>query len=177
MENYQKISNTIQEMMNDRNYSVTKIFDYKFIDNDALFFPMLIANKNNESIIVYITYKKIGKKEIIKFQELIQDNHVILLSKYDLTSQAKKIIMNKDVNIELFLHKQVIFNIIKHDLQPKFILLTIEELTKLCDEFQCTISELPKMSINDPIARYYNAKTKNVFKIIRPENIYFRVVV
>lgn len=177
MENYQKISTTMQEMMTDRKYFISKTFDQ--FNMDDLFIPMLIAtNDKDETIIVYITYKKIGKKEILKFQEIVESKHVILISKFDLTSQAKKLITNVDnVNIELFLHKHVLFNITKHDLQPKFTLLNTEELKKICEEFQCTVSELPKMSVNDPIARYYYAKTKNVFKIMRRDNIYFRVVI
>lgn len=179
METYQKICQTMTEMMVDRKLSIDKVYPQQ--SEDEIYSPMLVASNDTDSIIIYITYKKMGKKEILKFTENINDSsytHAILVSKNELTPQAKKsLTILPDVFVEIFLHKEVLFNITKHCLQPKFYLMKNSDIKALCEELQCSLSDMPKLSINDPIARYFNAQTKNIFKILRRENITFRVVI
>jgi DNA-directed RNA polymerase I, II, and III subunit RPABC1 len=179
MDNYQKIYQTTTEMMMDRKLIIER--EYPQQSEEDVFSPMMIAGNEENKIIVYITYKKMGKKEVLKFLENVQEssyNHAILITQHVLTSQAKKSLnVFEDVYIEVFLHKEVLFNITKHCLQPKFSLMNVSEIKTLCENLQCSLSDMPKLSINDPIARYYNARTKNVFKILRRENIIFRVVI
>jgi DNA-directed RNA polymerase I, II, and III subunit RPABC1 len=182
MDNYNKIQNTLVEMVTDREYSIDKIYEYS--GEEDYFIPMLISsNSLDKKLIIFITYKKMGKKDVLKFLDQIKEseyNHAILISKIELTSQAKKslqIYEEENIFVEIFLHKQVLFNVTKHCLQPKFSLMKNSEIKKICEELQCSLSDIPKISINDPIARYYNAKSKNVFKIMRRDNIYFRIVI
>ena len=76
-------------------------------------------------------------------------------------------------------------NILKHELQPKFILLSDEEKKYILARYN--EMDIPKIKIDDPITRYYHAKPSQIFKIIRKnmvgrnktssQGIYYRIVV
>ena len=59
-------------------------------------------------------------------------------------------------------------NIIEHELQPKFELLTEDEKNRQFSEYEIEKKNMSKMFSTDPIARYYSAKSGDVFRIIRP---------
>lgn len=184
MESYQKIKKTITEMMDDRGYTIAREYPYSGDTDAELFSPMIVGEHSDATvgkIYTFMAFKKIGKKEIIRFIEIVKSSeysHVILITHDPLTPQAKKLLKsNTPEIIECFLYKEVIFNVTKHILQPKFTLLTASESKTLCESMQKTLMELPKMGITDPIARYYHATSKNVFKIERTNNIYYRVVI
>ena len=50
-------------------------------------------------------------------------------------------------------------NILMHELQPKFILLTDEEKKQFLEKNKWSEKNIPKIKTDDPITRYYNAKT------------------
>jgi len=84
-------------------------------------------------------------------------------------------------NIEIFLKKNMIFNITHHILVPKHTILSIEEEKELLDKYSTTKSKLPKIFKSDPITKYYGAKPDQIFKILRKspevgESVYYRLV-
>ena len=62
-------------------------------------------------------------------------------------------------------------NIIEYKYTPQHILLTESEKNKVCDEYNIQPNKFPKILISDPIAKYYNARLHDVFKIIRPSPV------
>ena len=71
-------------------------------------------------------------------------------------------------NSEVFFEYEFLMNIIDHELQPKFELLNNEEKEIKLREYDLTLSNIPRMLKTDAIARYYNAKPGDIFRIIRP---------
>ncbi len=166
------IRKTIHEMLIDRKY-----IDIKEHDNETdIIFECF---DTNNKILIINNETKIGIKEIQRIQNKIKHLnifHSIIITEKDLTPQAKKNI-DKEINIEFFLYKNLIFNITKHILQPKFRIMETEEINFILKSLNCYLSNLPKISINDPISRYYNAKIKDVFEIKRKDEIYYRLVI
>ena len=170
MDTYLKIQKTILEMFEDRNYNIqNKIDDYDNSCDIALLATAI--TKDEERVDAFIIYKRMGKNEIIKFfTSNIVSRHIILISKDDFTSFAKQVLIEKrqeGFKIEFFLHKEVIFNITRHRFQPKFEIMNTEDVQELLKHLQCKLTSLNKMLKTDPIARYYNALPKQVFKISR----------
>ena len=62
-------------------------------------------------------------------------------------------------------------NIIDHVAVPKHILLTNNECETMLDEYIIKRKNLPRILQTDPIARYYNAKPSQIFRIIRPSEV------
>lgn len=85
-------------------------------------------------------------------------------------------------NTEIFLEKELLINIIDHVSQPKFVLLSDDEIKDVLESYHAKRRDIPKMLFTDPIACYYNAKPGQMFKIIRPsettgEAISYRLVI
>lgn len=85
-------------------------------------------------------------------------------------------------NTEVFFDYELKLNLIEHDLQPIFQVLSEEEKEKFMNEYQVTKKQMSKMKSIDPIARYYNSKPGDVFRIIRPSTsagmgIHYRIVI
>ncbi|MEM2636802.1 MAG: DNA-directed RNA polymerase subunit H [Candidatus Korarchaeota archaeon] len=69
----------------------------------------------------------------------------------------------------------------ENELVPKFEILSDEEKQKLLEKYRCTLEQLPKILVTDPIVRYLNAKPGDVIKFIREspvagKSLYYRVV-
>jgi DNA-directed RNA polymerase subunit H (RpoH/RPB5) len=158
------IHQTLVEMLNDRGF---------VLNNDNL-----IATKDNQIIhIKILDQKKIGKREIINIIEEMNEEeieHLILVIPQKLTPLALQELKMSNKEIEVFLYKELVFNITKHYTQPKIELLTPKKKKELIKDIKS--SQLPIILKSDPIARYYNAKPGMVFKFQRP-TIYYRIVV
>lgn len=79
---------------------------------------------------------------------------------HDLDSDAK-------IHLEYFQLKELIVNITKHELVPKHELLQDSEVSKLLERYRCKLSQLPKILVSDPVAKYYGLRRGQVVKIIR----------
>ena len=85
-------------------------------------------------------------------------------------------------NTEIFFDYELKICILEHDLQPEFQLLTEEEKEEFMNEYQLSKKQLSKMKSIDPVARYFNAKGGNIFRILRPSTssgigIHYRMVI
>ena len=101
--------------------------------------------------------------------------HIILVVKQKLTSFAKKALLkNDDIYIEIFLENELYFNVTKRNIVPKHILLSEKEQ----EEFiKCKGKKIPKILETDPICRYYNANRGDIFKILRDNDLTYRIVI
>lgn len=85
-------------------------------------------------------------------------------------------------NSEVFFEKDLMIDIIKHKYQPKFKLLTEEEKEQKLKDYNIESKFESKMLSTDPVARYFNAKPGDIFRIKRPstfsgESFHYRLVV
>ena len=190
-----KVRKTVLEMIHDRGVTVPS--------DENITFEQFTVKYDNNNLDIYIndTFKNL--KYYVFFH-----NDVKNFSKSDLKAIINKIILNYDdqninlililkekennaitkeltkevyKNVEVFLRKNMIFNITHHVFQPKFSILTKEEETELVEKYYTTKSKLPKMSKHDPIAKYYGMKPEQVCKIIRRspevgESVYYRLI-
>jgi DNA-directed RNA polymerase I, II, and III subunit RPABC1 len=120
------------------------------------------------------------QKIIDQYQD--EDINLIMILR-DKENSAVTKELNKDSykNVEIFIKKNMIFNITKHVSVPKHIILSEQEEKELLEKYNTTKGKLPKISKTDPIAKYYGMKTNQICKIIRRspevgEYFYYRVV-
>ena len=67
----------------------------------------------------------------------------------------------------------MVFNVTKHHYVPSHVLLNEKEAEIIYDSYG---KNLPLIDKSDIIVRYYGGKIGNIFKIIRPNNLYYRKV-
>lgn len=85
-------------------------------------------------------------------------------------------------NTEIFLEKELMINIVDHISVPNHILLSENELKAVIESYHAKRREIPEILVTDSIARYYNAKIGQMFRIIRPSETsgyapYYRLVI
>lgn len=182
-EKTQIILMNICKMLNDRRMIKNSKELYGIIKNIG---DNLEVNFNYESknIAIKIIYNSITT---IKDSNDIE-NFLDKYSKYNkfivITSLSKKAFKQFDEYplTEVFQEIELMVNVLEHDLQPKFRLLTKSEVDEYFKTYENKKREMPRIVDSDPVARYFGAKIGDIFEIIRPsvttgESITYRIVV
>ena len=195
IKNTYKVRNVVIEMLEDRKYDISTIpkltMDeftvlYKLNNINIYIEPMnkkkgmLVYFHNNDNNLTKSEFKSITKNIFNKYNS---DINIILILKNKINS----IILNelkKDIykNIEIFLNKKLFYNVTKHFLVPKHIVLSEKEKKKIMNIYNVTEQQFPKILDTDPIVKYYGMKVGQVCKIIRinkftGDDISYRIVI
>ncbi|KAI4164481.1 MAG: hypothetical protein LQ342_001794 [Letrouitia transgressa] len=114
----------------------------------------------------------IGIKQMRAFVHHISEHKFhtgIMVTRSSITSAALKIksAIGNNQHIETFQEQDLLVNITHHELVPKHVLLSAEEKKKLLERYRLKETQLPRIQVTDPVARYLGLKRGNVVKIIR----------
>jgi DNA-directed RNA polymerase subunit H (RpoH/RPB5) len=112
----------------------------------------------------------------------VEENKIAVANKF-----SSKLINEVDfnvkniINLELFSIDDFRDDKIKFQFQPKFELLSPEEMEAVKEEYRVTNKTMPRFEYDDPIVRYFNLKKDDIIRIIRPStksgsSIYYRMV-
>ena len=85
------------------------------------------------------------------------------------TSAARAILVDHSANrhIEFFSHAELGFDIMKHELVPKFDVLDTDQVTKVLLAYRIKLAQLPRMHSSDPCARYLGLARGQVVRVTR----------
>ena len=78
-----------------------------------------------------------------------------------MTTMAPKYIM------EQFSEAELVVNITEHVLVPQHIVLSDDEKKALLARYRLKDTQLPRILVGDPVARYYGLRRGQVVKILR----------
>lgn len=161
----QKSIITISEMLTDRGLVEESKVLMNLILEDKPSFNIDIDNKIR---IIYNLNNKIKLADIKKFIEEDFEYYIIVLT--DKLSPANmKSIHELHKDVQVFEIKELAFNISKHSLVPKHILITDEkEIAKLVTSYKLkSKTQFPIILKTDPMSKYLNAKPGNIIQITR----------
>ena len=153
------------------NISEEKIFKIKSETSNAIYNVMVVNGK------ISTINKIIGFDNFIN----LSNNQNRIFIGNNISQKAFKQFLEKK-NSEVFFEKDLMIDIIKHKYQPKFKLLSDEEKQQKLKDYNIESKFESKMLSTDAIARYFNAKPGDIFRIKRPstfsgESFHYRLVV
>jgi DNA-directed RNA polymerase I, II, and III subunit RPABC1 len=192
--NLYKVRETVLEMIQDRGYTIPDI--------EKISFEEFIIKYNNKNINIYINdieknknfyvhfhneTKSFGKSDLSIIQKIVNQYNdpditfFLILKDKENSAVSKELTKDAYKNVEIFLKKNLIFNITHHVYVPKHEILSKEEEVRLLETYNTTKGKLPKISKADPIAKYYGMKNEQICKITRKspevgEYVYYRLV-
>lgn len=115
--------------------------------------------------------KAVGINEFRKFVHNVADRNFhtgILIVPGSVTAAALKLIPTvAPRQIEVFAEQDLLVNVTLHELVPKHVLLSYGEKKALLERYRVKESQLPRIQVGDPVARYLGLRRGNVVKIVR----------
>ena len=180
-----KVWKTLNEMMEDRGYdknSDSNMSRDEFIQKltqqlkmNGIFSKTDLNDpeSSRRTYFEYIPDLKLNMNTITQFVNMMRSipkiDSGILIIAGKLTQQAKQRIeeVNTQIRVEVFTEGELVVNITKHELVPKHILLNPDQKNELLKRYNIKQSQLPKIFVTDPVAKYLGLKRGEVVKIVR----------
>ena len=193
---YFRVRKTSIEMLEDRGYEVNeedKNMNYEDFTNrlEENAIQLIAVHRGNPIKMAYVAFildaKSFSKKDLVALKATMDEKYptnevTVIIVQDKQTPQIAKELLNDEYKLyEIFSMKNLMFNITHHEIVPKHILLTQEEVDLILKQYQTTRAQLPKVLTTDPVAKYYGMKAGDVCKIIRQspmtgESYYYRIL-
>ncbi|CAN1128205.1 DNA-directed RNA polymerase V subunit 5C [Linum perenne] len=173
---------TVFEMLNDRGYDVSDAeltrtltefrsdFDEK-PEAVRLRFTVSLRSDTRKKVLVLFMGDNELKTAVIRtvYKQILGEGlslqGLILILEAKATSHAKKVLDALPFKVEVFKISDLIVNISKHVLQPRYEVLTAKQKELLLKKYMAEDKQLPRMLQNDAIVKYYGLEKERVVKM------------
>ncbi|RPD61149.1 RPB5 subunit of DNA-directed RNA polymerase [Lentinus tigrinus ALCF2SS1-7] len=183
-----KVNRTIHELVKDRGFQVSDdeinmdlaTFRSHYasqsgnVDRSQLnFFTNHRDNPMLQIFVFFTDEKSVKIKTMRKFVQILEEKNIqqgIIVFPGNMTPPARKVIvaMASQFKLEEFSESDLLVNITHHTLVPRHEVLTPEQKKELLETYRLKETQLPRIQLADPVARYYGLKRGSVVKITRP---------
>ncbi|KAF9046862.1 DNA-directed RNA polymerase RPB5 subunit [Hymenopellis radicata] len=183
-----KVNRTVHELVKDRGFQVsndelqmdlnqfreTYASQTGSIDRGQLnFFTNSVTNPTDQIFIYFSDEKSVGVKTMRKLLTILDEKSIqrgIIVFPGNMTPSARKVIVQtaSQYRLEEFSESDLLVNIVHHTLVPRHDVLTTEQKKILLEKYRLKETQLPRIQLADPVARYYGLRRGQVVKITRP---------
>ncbi|KAF8802536.1 RPB5 subunit of DNA-directed RNA polymerase [Phlegmacium glaucopus] len=183
-----KVNRTIHELVKDRGFLVSD--DEIHMDlqrfrelyanssgvvdrNQLNFYTTSRSNPTDQIFIFFSEERSVGVKTMRKLLGILEEKSIhrgIIVFPGNMTPSARKVIvaMAAQYRLEEFSEADLLVNIVHHTLVPRHEVLTADEKKMLLEKYRLKETQLPRIQLADPVARYYGLRRGQVVKITRP---------
>ncbi|XP_010533051.1 PREDICTED: DNA-directed RNA polymerase subunit 5-like protein 1 isoform X2 [Tarenaya hassleriana] len=181
-----RVRRTVLEMLRDRSYNVQESdlnlkrdeFIQKFgnpVNKEALFIE---TNKGpNPADKMYVFFPvgpKVGVPVVRDVANKMKADNVlrgIVVVPAAMSAPARAAIsqINKILNIEVFEEAELVNNITEHKLINEYYVLDDKAKKELLAKYRVQETQLPRILVSDPVARYYGLRRGQIVKIRRSD--------
>lgn len=113
----------------------------------------------------------VGTKHVRAFNHFVDEQNFhtgIFITQTPISPSAVRLLTSIPGRIgEHFQEQDLLVNITRHELVPKHVLLSPEEKIQLLKRYRLKETQLPRIQVSDPVARYLGLRRGQVVKIIR----------
>jgi len=189
---------TLTKMLKARGYAVREdltsrqiIDEFSFLFNNPIVLhtfssdhpelkPMLLCMINSGPNVGSPTLRQAVEK--IQEEEVV---HSLVVHKYEMTRHATRSIAEIkakfSLELQVFHQKELIYDIMAHECVPRYEILRPDEKQDLLDKYCVIPSQLPRLEVKDPVARYLGLSKGQVVKITRSNDqhgnyVTFRII-
>ncbi|KAJ6570165.1 DNA-directed RNA polymerase RPB5 subunit [Mycena vulgaris] len=177
-----KVNRTIHELVKDRGFQVSddeismdlNSFRENFANNGGVvdrnqlnFYTNSRDNPTDQIFIFFSEERNVGVKTMRKLLSILEEKAIqrgIIVFPLTMTSSARK--ARRDSTE--FSESDLLVNIVHHTLVPRHDVLTAEQKKLLLEKYRLKETQLPRIQLADPVARYYGLRRGQVVKITRP---------
>ncbi|KAF4613645.1 hypothetical protein D9613_007875 [Agrocybe pediades] len=183
-----KVNRTIHELVKDRGFMVSDEeinmdlarFRELYANNSGTvdrgqlnFYTTSRANPTDQIFVFFSEERSVGVKTMRKLLSILEEKSIqrgIIVFPGNMTPSARKVIvaMAAEYRLEEFSEADLLVNIVHHTLVPRHEVLTAEEKKILLEKYRLKETQLPRIQVADPVARYYGLRRGQVVKITRP---------
>merc|ERR1712216_856991 len=180
-----RIRKTIGKMLNARGYMVGQAELDLGKDPARANLTMQFPRRDDPADSIFVFFpdeEKVGVKTIKEYAKRMKDESVfraIIVVQQSLTPFAKQSLLECQAQkffIEQFQETELLVNITDHVLVPEHIMLNDEQKKTLLDRYKVKETQLPRIQMHDPVARYFGMRRGQVVRIIRPSETAGRYV-
>jgi len=142
----------------------------RIVDKGYNIYTLETDNHDNYAmIIIFQKITAIGKQSIVSdfFKDYSNFKKILVASDYN-NKTLSSVLQNHS---QIFRESTMMIDIISNEIQPKFELLSPEEMKRVKEEYHITDYTIPKLLKTDPVAKYFGLKKGEIIRIVRPSQI------
>jgi len=128
---------------------------------------------SSRKLVVLFTQNEVGKSDVHPFLAALEEAQAtegIIVVPRKITSGALKEIQKHPVPIHVFLHSELVFNVLTHEYCPRYEVVPAEQHASIFTTF-ASADKLPRLRKDDPVARYMGLQKDAVVKVVTSSDI------
>ncbi|KAJ2782952.1 DNA-directed RNA polymerases II 24 kDa polypeptide (RNA polymerase II subunit 5) [Coemansia javaensis] len=190
-----RVYRTVHQMCRDRNYLVASSDLERTLDQfrsefapsgkvDRVRLTFVVQKKDDPSNQMFVFFpekKSVGVAIVREYlgkmvKESVTNGIIVYSGTMPSSADKARAQLPLGSRLEKFHESDLLVNITEHELVPQHRVLSDEQKKEILKRYKLRETQLPRISIDDPVARYYGMSRGQVVQIIRPSETAGRYV-